>query len=330
MRVLGFGLCLILVLVVVLMRGCSSMPDPWENHPGSPRVVVTIPPLYSFVRAVGGKDTAIQCLCTHTGPHQFNLDLSRGALLTRADLFFSVGLTLDDHFADKLAQNSRSALLRHIKLGPSLSDPNKKQLIPLPKPVQHGDHTHTGHDPHLWMGIDIACDLVAQIRDDFIKLQQSRRSEFTKNAADYIGKLKELESEYRQAFEKKKNRRLLTFHDSLRYLARNFNLEIMGILEEGAGDEPTSAHLASLEALCVQAKKEGKPIAVLAVEPQYPRDTSAKILTRSLKGKHGIDLILTEIDPLETANLEELVQEGSDWYLSRMRANLQALLRDLP
>jgi hypothetical protein len=31
------------------------------------------------------------------------------------------------------------------------------------------------------------------------------------------------------------------------------------------------------------------------------------------------------VDPLETADLEELKKEGAEWYLTRMEKNLKAL-----
>ena len=39
---------------------------------------------------------------------------------------------------------------------------------------------------------------------------------------------------------------------------------------------------------------------------------------------------LVTIDPMETAEASDLAREGGDWYLSRMRQNLDALSKALP
>ena len=40
----------------------------------------------------------------------------------------------------------------------------------------------------------------------------------------------------------------------------------------------------------------------------------------------GIEAVLVEIDPLETANPSELT---TDWYETKMRANIEALVKAL-
>lgn len=70
-------------------------------------------------------------------------------------------------------------------------------------------------------------------------------------------------------------------------------------------------------------KKE--KIRVIAVEPQYPRSTSAKTMLDELK-KHGIDAQFVEIDPLETCD-EGLL--NADLYETVMRANLDHLAKAL-
>ena len=67
---LAFLMC-VAAAALAAVPGCSSHPGAWDNVPGSPRVVVSIPPLYSFVKQVGGEKVAVICLCTQTGPHHY-------------------------------------------------------------------------------------------------------------------------------------------------------------------------------------------------------------------------------------------------------------------
>src|SRR5690349_3267839 len=88
--------------LLLLPLACSKAPDPWAGEVVEKRVVVTVPPLYSFVRGVAGDRAAIKCLCTTTGPHDYQTDFRDSRLMDTADVVFAVGLQLDDVFAESL------------------------------------------------------------------------------------------------------------------------------------------------------------------------------------------------------------------------------------
>jgi zinc transport system substrate-binding protein len=306
--------------------GCSRAPDPWEKVPGSPRVVVTIAPLYSFVRGVAGDRAAVICLCKDRGPHHFQYDVREAVVLQNADVFFAVGLTLDDSFADKMAKLGQRPELQYVRLGNSI----KPKLIALKEKVKHGDHWHEGHDPHAWLGVDEAIAMVEVVRDTLVKADGANGADYTKNAKDYIERLKKLKEEGRARIAKGKHKRIITHHDSLRYFARCFGVEIAGVIERDPGAEPSGNHLAALVNKCVEALKEGRPITAIAVEPQYPKNTSAKTLQEEIEKKGGGTLPLIEIDPLETASGEELEKMGAGWYEKKMRQNIATLAEGQP
>src|SRR5262245_32959550 len=114
--------------------GCGTADDPWKDEPGPPRVVVTIPPLYSFVKGVGGDRVGVKCLCTTTGVHQYQMDVQVAQLLRQADCFLAVGLTLDEHFANKMAERGGNPKLRYARLGEHLPE---KLLRKLDRPIVH-------------------------------------------------------------------------------------------------------------------------------------------------------------------------------------------------
>src|SRR4051812_16984069 len=84
----------LLVGFLFLVSGCSKPDDPWGK--GSPRVVVTIAPLASFVHAVAGDRGEVKCLCTTTGPHDYRADFRDARVMKNADVVFAIGLQLDD------------------------------------------------------------------------------------------------------------------------------------------------------------------------------------------------------------------------------------------
>jgi ABC-type Zn uptake system ZnuABC Zn-binding protein ZnuA len=303
------------------------MTDPWEGETGRKRVVVTIPALASFVNAVGGDNIAIKCLCLDHGPHDYKADSRDAALFRRADLFLSVGLSLDDNFADSLYSLARNNKLPHVKLGKKIP---KKMLLELEHDHDHdhdhGDghhhHHHGTYDPHLWLGIPEAIELVNAIAAELSKIDEENAKTYQKNALDYVAKLNALKADGLAKFENKKNKRIVTFHDSFGYFARTFGLNVAAAMETAPGDEPSAGYLAKIVKIC---KDETKPVSLITVEPQYSTG-SAKKVSEALGGK----VPLVTVDPLETASLEELKTEGGQWYLKRMEQNIQKLADALP
>jgi ABC-type Zn uptake system ZnuABC Zn-binding protein ZnuA len=309
---------------LVWLMGCASAVDPWANVPGEPRIVVTIPPLYSFVRAVAGDGAAIQCLCTTTGPHHYETDTREARLLDRADLFFAIGLQLDDKFSNALTGLARrnNPHLTCVKLGDQLP----RKMIHKMRQHKHekgetsAPHTHGELDPHVWLGMEQVIATVGQIRDELVKVDEKHADTYKKNADAFIKKMRTLHQDGRKMFEAKKVKRIISFHDALEYFSDSFGLTIADVIETGPGDNPTQRHLARLVELC---RKEG-PIGAITVEPQYPETSSAGQVQRELRGK-GIKIEMVTVDPLETAVPEELHSEGASWYEKRMRQNLKSL-----
>lgn len=324
----GLALFVAAAGMAATLPGCATQEDLWKDQQGLTKVVVSFPPLASFVKGVAGDRAAVRCLCTAQGPHHYEYSVTDAAQLRGADFFFANGLSLDDQFTDKMHRNSGNARLRYVVLGERLpealrikgDDEHAHEGHDHAKGGGH-DHDHGSFDPHVWLGIEQAVRMVEEIRDEFKKADAAHTADYDRNASSYIDELKKLQADGQKLFAKKKDKRLISFHESLNYFARSYGLTIADVIEEGPGDEPTSPRLARLVDRCVKDK-----IAVIAVEPQYPKSTSASVLQKSLAAK-GVSVKLVEIDPLETSAEREI---AADWYAKKMRENLEALARGLP
>jgi ABC-type Zn uptake system ZnuABC Zn-binding protein ZnuA len=286
--------------------------------------VVTFPPLYSFARSVLGDQGTVLCLCLEKGPHHYEVEAADIMKLRDADLFFANGLLLDDrHFANSLQLQSGNPRLRYLKLGDALPpDLLLKTRHEDDDPDEGGhEHEHGEYDPHVWLGIPQAVGMVEKIRDDLKKADPEHAQEYDANAKAYVQVLCKLHQEGKEKLKAKKDRKVVSFHESLAYFARSFGLEVVGSIEQGAGDEPTGQRLSHLVQLC-----QKKGVSVIAVEPQYPRTTSADKLHAELK-KKGSKVEIVVVDPLETARPGEL---DGDWYRRKMWKNINNLFKGLP
>lgn len=319
-QAVGWAALVLVPALGFLLTGCRS-DSAWPEHAG-PKVVVSFAPLYSFVTSVAGEHAAVQSLMSTQGPHHFDPNPSQARVVYEANLFFVNGLGLDDRLAQKMIDGSGASHVQLVNLGASLD----------PKTLREGtcshDHAHDhGHahdhehdhatDPHVWLGIDHAVQFVAQIRDALKSADPNHAADYDRRAAEYTGKLQQLKADGIAMLKEKKDRNIITFHESLTYFAETFDLNIVDVIQKQPGREPTSKDLDKLMAACVEHK-----VRVIAVEPQYASQSSAGRIVEELKRRGIENPVLVEIDPLETANLGDL---APGWYETRMRQNLRNL-----
>lgn len=307
-------------LLTLFLSGCTTAPPAWP--PGkSPRVLASFPPLYCFAANVAGDEAAVQSLLITVGPHDYRPSPRDAVKLQGADLFLINGLGLDESFANTLKNSAGSPRLRLVEVGEGV-----KNLHTVGKDEHdHHGHNHGEHDPHVWLGIDQAVAMVGTIRDELARVDLEHADEYKENAAKYVKALRKLEADGQKMLEAKKSKRIVSFHESLGYFAHTFGLDVADVIEVVPGEPPSPGHLAELVELCRDKKK---PVVAIAVEPQYPKSTSAQTVKDALRGK-GLKVPLVEVDPLETAD-DSLKKLGARWYEERMRQNLRELKDKLP
>ncbi len=120
----------------------------------------------------------------------------------------------------------------------------------------------------------------------------------------------------------KKDRKLVTFHDSMTYFAKTFDLKIVGVVQKNPGTEPNdeAAEEADRSVRRRQAPGPGdhRRAAVRFFQLRGPS------VVKELRHEKVPDPVLVEIDPLETVAPDQLT---ADWYETKMRANLEALAK---
>jgi zinc transport system substrate-binding protein len=297
--------------MVVWVVGCSPAPDPWGGKP-TPHILVSVPPLYSFAKSVAGDHGDVKCLCTTSGPHSYEFSQTDLRTLRGATRFLSIGLGLDDKFSNGMVQaTGQNDLL--VKLGDKLPGDMRFDFT----------HENGTRDPHVWNGTPQASKMVEQIRDELKKADPANAADYDKNAAAYLKKLEELHTYGHDLLKDKKNKKIISFHESLGYFAREFDIDIVDVIEVEPGREIDAMAIRKIVNDCIDKK-----VLVIAVEPQYSPQ-SAELIHKEVKAaaKDDIDVKLVEIDPLETVDAEKDLT--ADLYIKTMRNNLKALADNL-
>ena len=273
-------------------------------------------PLYCFAVNVAGEDAVVRNLLTTSGPHHFNPTDRDARLIGRADLFFVNGIGLEGDKPESMKKGSGNKNLKIVELGSRI--PEDKLFEGSCQHEEHAGHDH-GKDPHFWLSPDYAVILVEGIRDELKAADPTHAAGYDDRANRYITKLRALKQEGLELLKDKKDRKIVTFHDSMTYFAKTFDLKIVGVVQKNPGTEPSDKQLKTLIALCADLND---PVRVICVEPQYGTSNSAGELRKELIRNKVPNPELVELDPLETVRPEDL---KPDWYETKMRANLRAL-----
>jgi zinc transport system substrate-binding protein len=316
-------------LVTILQSGCSGAPDPWGASAPSPRVVATFPPIASWTKKLLGDSGSVHSLCTATGPHHHEFQVKEGQLLRRADLFVMNGLTLDDHFANKLIKGHAPKSMKVLNLGNLLPE---DLVLEMPHNHDEAEEAHAGHDhhnhdhgnkdPHYWLGVPQATFSIRQLAGELGKSNPDLKAKVDANAEELIKTLQDLKSGMVERLKNKTDRKVITMHESMGYFARSFGFKVVDVIQVDPGAEPSAPRLVKLLERC---KKTG--VRTIIVEPQYPKTSGAAWLSAELK-KAGLEPRLIEIDPMETFDGDG--GPDGDWYVQTLKANLERLAEGLP
>jgi zinc transport system substrate-binding protein len=317
----ALGITAVIAAIALAPAGCShAESDPWATAAsGKPKVLVSFAPIYSFAKSVAGEDAEVRCLLTTTGPH-YHGDATppQLALAKGCDVFIINGLGLDDELPKGLGRGAGKELAV-LDLGSKI---NKDWL--LEGECKH-DHHHAGEhvhptDPHVWLGIKHAKVMVQAIRDELKRIDPSHAGGYDDRATKYLGKLDELEAEGKKMIAAKQEKSIVSFHEALQYFGECYGINIAAVIELQPGKEPTTDNLKEIVKKC-----QRQNVRVIAVEPQFPRNTAARVIRDELRqAQPPIEAEFAEVDPLETCNPDEL---SADLYERKMRENLANLTK---
>lgn len=240
------------------------------------RVVASIAPLADLVSSIGVDHVSVHLLVPNgTSPHTFDPKPSDIKKLEQADLFFIVGLGLE-MFAYDMAQAVGNNL-KLLELGKELevfNDPEENR------------HEHQFGNPHVWVSLRNLSILAKSVTEALIKVDPYNKEIYLKNAQLYIDQCQQLDRWFTEKAKNLKSHYFIAQHSAWSYLARDYNLVQIGVIEEKPGEEPSPKKIKSL---IDDLKISENP--VIFAEPQL-NQKAAQILSQET----GVKVII--LDPL--------------------------------
>ncbi len=205
-------------------------------------VATTVAPISSLAREIGGDRIRLHGLIPDaTNSHTFEPSPSDARVLSKADVILVNGLHLEQPTLD-LAEASKSpeAVIRF------LGDNTITQadwLFDVSFPESAGDP-----NPHLWMSVPYALHYADLMRQWFADADPANAVYYSANFERLKSNLDDLDARIRSAVATvpDDNRKLLTYHDSWAYWAREYGFDVIGAVQASDFSDPSAREVAEL------------------------------------------------------------------------------------
>ena len=274
-----------LVLGVLLLIFCFS-PFSWGEKL---QIGVSLAPLCSLVQEVGkDKVEVFQLIPNGASPHTYEPRPSDVKKIEEGQAFFLVGLGLDFFLEEIIKNVAEEKPIFYLYQGIDF--------------IKEGEEVN----PHIWLSISNAQIMIENISKALSALDPENSTYYETNAQEYIQKLKDLDRWFKEEVKKLSKRSFVAHHSAWDYLARDYHLEIKGVIEKSPGKELSPRELKNL---IEEMKKED--VRVVFAEPQLNQKI-AQVLAQEANAQ-----VIT-LDPL--GNFPEKS------YLELMRENLNKIL----
>ncbi len=274
-------------------RSVAPLPSP---APDALKLVTTTTVFADIVRNVAREHAdVVSIIPAGVGPEDYEARPADAQLLSDADLIVSNGLGLDD-FLQKLLQSGTGGDTPQLVLGNGV-----------PTITVDG-----APNPHLWLDPSLVAQYyVPAIIGALSTVDPAHAADYGTNGTAYIAQLGTLDAALQDvvATIPAANRKLVTFHDAFPYLAAHFGFQLVGVIVQNVGAEPTAAELA---ALVDQVKATG--VRAVFSEAQFNPQ-----LAQTLAQEAGITTVVSDLytdalgpAPADTLPGHDGVRHGPD------------------
>jgi manganese/iron transport system substrate-binding protein len=300
---LGLSAVLLSLMLVACAGGGNNGPDGATPDSGALRVVATTTVFADLVAQVGGEGVVVTSLVPMGGEvHTFDPSPSDVVRVAEAQLVVMNGLGLDDWLADVVADAGSTAPI--LKLGEDLEG------------VEYlgDDHDAEAANPHLWLDVAHARRYAARIGAALAAADPGGAAGYESGAAAYDARLGELDAEIRSRLGEvpQSHRQVVSFHEAFPYFAAAYGLEIVGVIIDAPGQDPSAGEIAEL----VGAIRSSGARAVFT-EAQFSPDVAQTVAAEA-----GVAVV-------RDLHTDSLGDAPATTYLGMMRSNVDKVVEAL-
>jgi ABC-type Zn uptake system ZnuABC Zn-binding protein ZnuA len=184
-----------------------------------------------------------------------------------ADVFAFVGLDLEIGWMPLLVQGARNP---KIQMGGSGYLDVSQVISVLDRPSGNVDRSqgdvHPLGNPHYWLDPENGRRIARLFKKKFSDLDPANEDYYEKNEKTFEARLNGAERDWQTQLAKIKDKPVVAYHTSWKYLAEYTGMNIVGFMEPKPGVPPSPSHLAGL---ILRMKRTGARAIIM--EPFYNR-----------------------------------------------------------
>jgi ABC-type Zn uptake system ZnuABC Zn-binding protein ZnuA len=237
LRFKGWGLALL--AGSLLAAACSA----GASGDGSGvQVVTTVSPITNIVQNVGGDRVTVTGIVPEgTNSHTFEPAPADAAVMEEAEIVFINGLHLEEPTRE-LAEANVGDDVPVVQLADRTISEDE-YIFDFSFPESEGFP-----NPHLWTNPPYAKAYAEIVRDELSELDPEGASAYRENFDAFARRLDDLDAAVRAATATvpEEDRKLLTYHDSFPYFAREYGWEVVGAIQPSDFAEPTPQEVVGL------------------------------------------------------------------------------------
>ena len=281
-------------VLLLLLGGCGSQSG--GGGEGGVGVVATTTHVADLVDEVGGPRVDLHAILQpDADPHGYEPRPSDAAAIAKSSVVFRSGGDVDEWLGDLVESSGADT-----------------------EPVDLVEFTRPGADPHWWQDPRRAILAVEAIRASLTAADPAGRAGYARRARAYTAKLRRLDREIARCMARipAGQRKLVTAHDSLGYLAARYDIEVIGsVIPSLSTQAQPSAK--EVDELVGQIEDEG-------VNAVFPEAAVSEDLEQAIAREAGAQVG----GELWTDSLGGS-GSGAETYLDAMRANAQTLAQGM-
>jgi ABC-type Zn uptake system ZnuABC Zn-binding protein ZnuA len=205
-------------------------------------VVTTVAPITDLVENIAGPLVKLTGLVPEgVNSHTFEPAPSDAGILAEADVFFANGLNLELP-SIALAERNLPEGSSVVELAPQTISEDE-WIFDFSFPEEEGDP-----NPHLWTNPPYAKRYAQIISETLSELDPDNAEQYRSNYQTLAERFDDLHQALIEATDTvpEEARKLLTYHDSFPYMARDYGWTIIGAVQPSDFSEPTAREVASL------------------------------------------------------------------------------------
>lgn len=273
------------MVIILVIIGMNYSKTPTTSSEEKFQVVATLFPTYDWVKQIGGDKVEVSLLLTGgAGAHDVSFNPQAAIQLSKADLLVMNGAGLETYL-DTTQLASENPDLAIIKMETAITDGIK-------------------FNPHIWLSPEQAIKQASLIQQSLMNLDPENAEYYQIHGDTYLVELKNLDATYSSNINEFSQRSFIAFHNAMPYVARDYELEQIAVIEDFPGTAPSPKDIVDLHTIITETG-----VNIIFTEPQFSSQV-AQTLAMDTGAK------LAEFDTLETADPEK------ETYISKMNTNL--------